>query len=463
MATTTTSMKATIQDALDDISSVSSSSGCRNRALAILEQQLALACAQDVEDDTMGIFLDLQDTFECNVPSRTLAWIQIATSQIESTAGKSFERRENELNTLCSQLYQLLSITQGIVLHHTSSKAFLGRKYSLEVLIALLTTSRHTPMITHELGTGGSVLSPSSNKSSSVAHLSSAVLDTLLCVLVDSSPALRAFEEVNGVHAVVKILKRAGTPREVRMKCLEFLYFYLMDETGTHDTSSSPLVSHSTPTSPVTTQPNTPMCSPGPKIFPRPASGVSNLSFISGSSSSSSASASTSSSSLSSASSFTTTTSHTSVHSIRAPSPVKKSYSASVLPPDPHTPPNSPPPVPDPKRKPLSLQSRSMLMLRRDVDYEPLSPKKALVSRLGVGDGLSTPRTRRQATSSKSDSCSRSSPSLRQTDTTDLQEKPSRHERVRTTDEKKEILGTMLGNVDALVEGVRKAGIWGLS
>ena len=34
--------------------------------------------------------------------------------------------------------------------------------------------------------------------------------------------------------------------------------------------------------------------------------------------------------------------------------------------------------------------------------------------------------------------------------------------RRRTTEEKKELLGTMLGNVDALVEGVRKAGIWGL-
>lgn len=39
----------------------------------------------------------------------------------------------------------------------------------------------------------------------------------------------------------------------------------------------------------------------------------------------------------------------------------------------------------------------------------------------------------------------------------------SRHERALTTEEKKEILGTLLGNVDALVEGVRKAGIWGLT
>jgi len=35
-------------------------------------------------------------------------------------------------------------------------------------------------------------------------------------------------------------------------------------------------------------------------------------------------------------------------------------------------------------------------------------------------------------------------------------------ERIKSTDEKKELLGTMLGNVDALVESVRKAGIWGL-
>jgi len=34
--------------------------------------------------------------------------------------------------------------------------------------------------------------------------------------------------------------------------------------------------------------------------------------------------------------------------------------------------------------------------------------------------------------------------------------------KVRTAEEKKEILGGMLGNVDALVDGVRKAGIWGL-
>ena len=34
---------------------------------------------------------------------------------------------------------------------------------------------------------------------------------------------------------------------------------------------------------------------------------------------------------------------------------------------------------------------------------------------------------------------------------------------LRSMDEKKELLGRLLGNVDALVEGVKSAGVWGLS
>jgi hypothetical protein len=58
--------------------------------------------------------------------------------------------------------------------------------------------------------------SGSSKKDRPPPQLASAVLDTLLCILVDSSVALRAFEGAKGVQVAVKILKRAGTPREVR-------------------------------------------------------------------------------------------------------------------------------------------------------------------------------------------------------------------------------------------------------
>ncbi|KAH7931178.1 CDC14-domain-containing protein [Leucogyrophana mollusca] len=471
---TTSSMQSTLQDALDDISSSRSSSGRRTRALAVLEQQLALACVPSSTDDTLDTFLALQDTFQCNVPSRVLSWMTYTIPQIESMLNKTpaDKDRDTEVAVSCSQLFQALSIIQGVVLHHKSSKSYLGRCHSLEILVDLLLVSRHTPLI-----------SPSqahlAGKVPQIVHLSSAVLDTLLCILVDSSPALRAFEEVNGVQAVVKILKRAGTPREVRMKCLEFLYFYLMDESPSQDQSHE---TRSTPSSPIATEPNTPVRAPSaPKIFPRPASGTSN---ISSASSSTSSSRSTTSSAFSS---FTSSTTQSSVLSTRAPSPMKKSQSYSVSS-DPHTPPSSPPPFPSgSKRTPAPLQARSMLMLKREVDYEPQSPKKAQVARLGVGEaiGASTPsatrfRDTRSNGSVKSGLRSRAesdgtlSPpegsfaedsSLQKeigSSSSDRATSIGKHERVRTTDEKKEILGGMLGNVDALVEGVRKAGVWGL-
>lgn len=101
-----------------------------------------------------------------------------------------------------------------------------------------------------------------------------------------------------------------------------------------------------------------------------------------------------------------------------------------------------------------------MLMLRKEVDYEPQSPKKVPVSRLGVADGRSVSQLRERAIG-RSESSGSSSQSLDLTN--DLEAHCDLHRGVRTTDEKKELLGTMLGNVDALVEGVRKAGIWGLS
>ncbi|KAJ3998037.1 cell division control protein 14, SIN component-domain-containing protein [Lentinula boryana] len=134
-----------------------------------------------------------------------------------------------------------LSIIQGVALNHQRSKRWLGRTKSLEVKGPL-------PLDCIE--------KCSSKQSGTFSNLTSTILDTMLCILVDSTPALRAFEQCNGFQAIVKILKRAGSPREVRMKCLEFLYFYLLDETkpSTATTSSA----ESTFVDLIPTVPNTP-------------------------------------------------------------------------------------------------------------------------------------------------------------------------------------------------------------
>ena len=119
-----------------------------------------------------------------------------------------------------------------------------------------------------------------------------------------------------------------------------------------------------------------------------------------------------------------------------------------------------------------------MMMLKKEVDYIPQSPKRV--------PGF-TPRHQKSLSHS---TLSHSPPSLHSRSrsqtalpesvnedaavislvidpdaanaASDVNKKPRKEEKWKTTEEKKELLGTMLGNVDALVEGVRKAGIWGL-
>ena len=113
-----------------------------------------------------------------------------------------------------------------------------------------------------------------------------------------------------------------------------------------------------------------------------------------------------------------------------------------------------------------------MMMLKKEVDYIPQSPKKV------AGLGARRPHGHSGNLSSSTSFHSRSKSRLISTeslceemglDVSSSSKQNSERTAVvvgkhkwRTTEEKKELLGTMLGNVDALVEGVRKAGIWGL-
>ncbi|THV08172.1 hypothetical protein K435DRAFT_847063 [Dendrothele bispora CBS 962.96] len=229
------SIRNDIHDALDDVTSPRVSPERRVQALNGLENIIASA---SVSKDTslFESIIALQYTFECNIPSRLLPWLSTCSPKLERLSGRSqpSEQEKHEALVLSSQLLPALSIIQGIVLSHPPSKAFLSRERNLEILIDLLLASRHISLPSSSpIDQAAPPLTSSPSKTASpTTFLSSAVLDTLLCVLVDSSSALRAFEECNGVQVIVKILKRMGTPREVRMKCLEFLYFYLMDETS---------------------------------------------------------------------------------------------------------------------------------------------------------------------------------------------------------------------------------------
>jgi hypothetical protein len=108
-------------------------------------------------------------------------------------------------------------------------------------------------------------------------------------------------------------------------------------------------------------------------------------------------------------------------------------------------------------------------MLRREVDFVPVTPKKSHASGVGI-DPLrlsNTPNSPFKNFRAISDDVS--------SDTRHYSEQASLGSEIdhtiskldqdmtKTTEQKKEFLGFMLGNVDALVDGVKRAGIWGLA
>ena len=59
------------------------------------------------------------------------------------------------------------------------------------------------------------------------------ILELLFCILVDSPEHTRTFERLGGLEATTRVLKGSGVDKEVKMRCLEFLYFYLLPEQTT--------------------------------------------------------------------------------------------------------------------------------------------------------------------------------------------------------------------------------------
>lgn len=52
-----------------------------------------------------------------------------------------------------------------------------------------------------------------------------------MVALIDAPTNTRAFEDLDGLLTVTSLFKSRSTSREVKLKLVEFLYFYLMPET----------------------------------------------------------------------------------------------------------------------------------------------------------------------------------------------------------------------------------------
>ena len=100
-----------------------------------------------------------------------------------------------------------LELLQGVLLLHPPSKCLFSRETHMNLLLDLL-------------------------DSSNPPRIQSQALLVLVAALLDCPRNTRTFEAIDGLLTVTSLFKSRSTTKEVKMRSLEFLYFYLMPETG---------------------------------------------------------------------------------------------------------------------------------------------------------------------------------------------------------------------------------------
>jgi hypothetical protein len=116
----------------------------------------------------------------------------------------------NDMLIVCT-----LDLIQGSLLLHPGSRSLFAREIYMNLLLDLL-----DPI--------------------NCPAVQSATLLTLVTALLDCPANTRTFEDLDGLLTVTSLFKQRATSREVKLKLVEFLYFYLMPETPTHAPISPP-------------------------------------------------------------------------------------------------------------------------------------------------------------------------------------------------------------------------------
>jgi hypothetical protein len=98
-----------------------------------------------------------------------------------------------------------LELLQGMLLLHPPSRSLFSREIYLNILLDLL-------------------------DSANPPALQSQALLVLMTVLLECPRNARTFEEMDGLVTVASLLKSRGTSKDVRVRAMEFLSFYLMPE-----------------------------------------------------------------------------------------------------------------------------------------------------------------------------------------------------------------------------------------
>lgn len=194
------------QICLSNSSLKSSAASHKRRASAItLSQPQAAASPKKLstlsEDPAFREFFRLQEGFEWNVATRLV-------SCLERLLGMSSSGQNDIL------ILSALSNLQGILLLHPPSRTIFSREIYMNLLLDLLDPF-NCPAI------------------------QSSTLLVLVTTLLAHPHNARAFERIDGLLTITSLFKSPNTTQSVKLKLLEFLYFYLMPETPSTPAAAS--------------------------------------------------------------------------------------------------------------------------------------------------------------------------------------------------------------------------------
>ncbi|OQD78324.1 hypothetical protein PENDEC_c001G06743 [Penicillium decumbens] len=205
--------------------SKSKSANDRRRSYLALEAQPVPKELCELRDDpAFREFFKLQESFQWNgriykdrfdyidhpVNSESLYAVAMRlVSCLEHLLGRG-SNGTNDMLIVCT-----LDLIQGALLLHPPSRTLFAREIYMNLLLDLL-----DPI--------------------NCPAIQSATLLTLVTALLDCPANTRTFEDLDGLLTITSLFKQRGTSREVKLKLVEFLYFYLMPETPILGPGASP-------------------------------------------------------------------------------------------------------------------------------------------------------------------------------------------------------------------------------
>ncbi|GAB7350354.1 hypothetical protein MBLNU459_g0983t1 [Dothideomycetes sp. NU459] len=193
-----------IEGLLAQICLPSSSSRSHHKRKTSAQQNNGVAAPQTlsqvVEDPAFMEFFRLQEGFEWNVASHIITCL-------ETLLGMPNSDQSNQL------ILSALDLLQGILLLHPPSRSLFRREIYMNILLDLLDAANPP-------------------------NVQSQALLVLVSALLATPESTRTFEQMDGLLTIASLFKSRNTSREVKMKVVEFLYFYLMPETASNKDQS---------------------------------------------------------------------------------------------------------------------------------------------------------------------------------------------------------------------------------